>query len=568
MQIGCAKSKVVINKSGQMLFGYGKMDQVTDGAETDLFARAFILKHERELLVFVNLESGFVSHHLKLAIVKQINQNGSIDLSMDNFLLCAQHTHAAPGGHSHYAALNITTKGFKPEVFESYKNACVDAITNAYKDLEQGKIFLNASAFEEDIDVAFNRSFDAYTQNKDAIELDDSQTHLAVDRMMKQLRFVNSEGNNKGVINFFGVQANSIGENNTKIHSDNKGYASSLLENDQTELKPFVAAFCSEASADVSPNYHGRGKWWPRGKYEDAFKSAYFNGFLQFELAKKLIETEELQIPINNRLKSSLIYVDFSSVDCDPEYTIDNLTHETGEATIGLSFLQGTEIDSPGIDGVSATLLNLVSTLLQLYRKLPVLNSLRKRTIQKRLYLAHGNKKILIELQSKKILGFNKLNKLPLLNVFTEVMEELKKQYKNGALIEHTWSPVILPIQLFIIGEIAIAAFPGDISTKAGERLRKSILQNLENQGILDVIITSYSNEYFGYCTTEEEYDLQKFEGGFTTFGKYTLAAFQTTFKKLSKSIFNSNQQKNTSKKLQPPEFSENELSKRTFKKL
>jgi len=566
MQIGCAKSKVTFNKLSQALHGYSKINQLSDGAETDLFARAFVFKLEKELLVIINLECGYVSHHLKLAIVKQLVAKGMADVKMENLLLCAQHTHAAPGGHGHYAAFNITTKGYRPEVFESYKSASVDAVFKAYKDLEQANIFLNAGDFDVEIDVAFNRSFEAYSENEDSLELDDSQTNLAVDRMMKQLRITSIDGSNKGVINFFGVQANSIGVNNSKIHSDNKGYAASLLENDQTEEKPFVAAFCTSASADVSPNYHGRGKWWPRGKYEDAFKSAYFNGFLQFEKSKMLIEKEEHQILISNRLKSALAYFDFSDVDCDPLFTDDKMAHETGEAAIGLSFLEGTEIDSPGIDGVSSSAISLMSGYLKTFRKLPVLNSIKKRILLKRLYEAHGNKKIAIELQSKKILGFSNLNRLPLSNVLTEAMDEIKKQYNNEALKEHSWLPVILPIQLFIIGEIAIAAFPGDISTKGGERLRTSILNELESDGILDVIIVSYANEFFGYCTTEKEYDIQKFEGGITTFGKYTMAAFQTCFRKTGRLLFGASNIKSSIKKIIPPEFSQEELSKRTFK--
>jgi neutral ceramidase len=566
MLIGCAKSKVVFNKVSKALHGYSEINQLCDGAETDLFARAFIFKYEKELLAIVNIECGYVSHHLKLAIVKQLTAKGISEIKMENLMLCAQHTHSAPGGHGHYAGFNITTKGYRPDVFESYKIACIDVISKAFKDLENAKVFLNADNFEVDVDVAFNRSFEAYLENTDVEEIDDAQTNLAVDRMMKQLRITDKNGINKGVINFFGVQANSIGVNNNKIHSDNKGYAASLLENDQTEEKQFVAAFCASAAADVSPNYHGRGKWWPRGKYEDAFKSAYFNGFLQFEKAKTLIEKEEHQIPISNRLKSALAYFDFSAVDCSPTFTDDNAAHETGEATLGLSFLEGTEIDNPGIDGVSSSAITLMSGYLKTIRKLPVINALKKRTAEKKLYEAHGNKKIVVELQSKKILGFSNLNRLPLSNLLTDAMDEIRKQYNNYALKEHTWMPVILPVQLFIIGEIAVIGFPGDISTKGGERLRHSILHDLEKEGILDVIIVSYANEFFGYCTTEREYDIQKFEGGLTTFGKYTMAAFQTCFQKTAKLLFGATNIKSTIKNISPPEFSQEELSKRTFK--
>lgn len=46
------------------------------------------------------------------------------------------------------------------------------------------------------------------------------------------------------------------------------------------------------------------------------------------------------------------------------------------------------------------------------------------------------------------------------------------------------------------------------------------------------MILTSNANEFSGYTTTFEKYQTQHYEAGFTLFGQYTLAAYQTAFTK------------------------------------
>jgi neutral ceramidase len=294
MQVGVGKSKVVFRKGQFPLLGYGRLTHRSDGAETDLFARAFFFQQEKKALAIVILECYNISHHIKKEILKRLNQkNPNQFIHDDNLLLCTQNTHSAPGGHHHYAFFNITTKGFRKDVFDGYVDACVNALQLAMKSPVESKLFLNVAPFAPAVDVAFNRSLESYNSNEDVEKRDENNTHLAIDRFARQIRIEDTKGHSIGLINWFGVQGTCIDSENTKIHSDNKGYAASLLENDQSDIKSFVAGFACDACADVSPNYHGRAKWWPRGKYEDQFKSAYFNGFQQFELSKQLMEDEQ-----------------------------------------------------------------------------------------------------------------------------------------------------------------------------------------------------------------------------------------------------------------------------------
>jgi neutral ceramidase len=565
MKIGVSKVKVIFRKKNLPLLGYGQMNHIANEVENDLHARAFMFRIDQEAVAILHLESAFVSHHLKVKILERFNAvTPAAHLTFRNLLFTANNTHSAPAGFSHYAFFNITSKGFIPEVFEAYQLACVDALQKAWIDLEESKIVLNASYFEDDVDVAFNRSIEAYNSNTGFVELDENQSNIAVNRLVRQIQISRDDTSLKGVINWFGVQGTSIPATAKKIHPDNKGYAASFLENDQTEDRQFVAGFCMEAAADVSPNYHGRAKWWPRGKYEDPYKSAYFNGFIQFEKSKAMLEDKSAQITLSETINSVHAFIDFSDVVCDKKFCADGLVHKTDKAILGSAFAEGTPIDNPGIDSITSVVLNSAIKVKGYVVNSAMLTNKDQRVRLKALEDAHGPKMRMIDLQEKQIIGNSDLTKLSLPAVATDIIDEIKRQYRAGALKENTWTPIILPIQIIRIGDVAILGLPGEITTEAGNQLRKAVIEILEPIGIIDIVISSCSNEYGGYISTFDEYQLQHFEGACTLFGQYTLAAFQTEFCKLAHKLINNSNEDANNDILFPPSFSEAELKLRT----
>ena len=114
----------------------------------------------------------------------------------------------------------------------------------------------------------------------------------------------------------------------------------------------------------------------------------------------------------------------------------------------------------------------------------------------------------------------------------------IKSHHRSGGLPPgKPWVPETLPIQLMVLGDIAFAGIPGEITTVAGRRLRKSLLETLQERGITKVILCPYANAYCGYITTHEEYQFQFYEGGHTIFGEWTLGAFQTRFRALAREM-------------------------------
>ena len=86
-------------------------------------------------------------------------------------------------------------------------------------------------------------------------------------------------------------------------------------------------------------------------------------------------------------------------------------------------------------------------------------------------------------------------------------------------------TPQKLPFQIMRIGTIVIVAIAFEITTIAGKRLQKLLENELLSDEIKHVILSPYSNAYNGYITTNEEYQIQQYEGGHTVFGQWTLGA-------------------------------------------
>lgn len=87
--------------------------------------------------------------------------------------------------------------------------------------------------------------------------------------------------------------------------------------------------------------------------------------------------------------------------------------------------------------------------------------------------------------------------------------------------------PQVLPVQLLRIGTVAILGVPGELTTIAGRRLRRTVLDTMSASGVSHVALGTYANEYSQYITTFEEYCHQHYEGASTLFGPHTLKAYQ-----------------------------------------
>jgi len=566
--IGTSKTEITAFKKGAGMLGYGIHFNTMEAIETPLYARAFIIKNEQQTIAFVNCELCFITIALKQGVIKKINRlKKDIEITEANLMLTAQHTHSGPGGYDHHGFYNVSIPGFSFEIYQTLCTQIAKAIIEAYDNLQANcTIEFGEAPFEENIPVAFNRSIKAYNANKNVEPLTFEQRHLAVDRNMYLLSFKDEQGNPLGSVNWFGVHTTSISNDNNKICSDNKGYAAEYLETyfQKKEAKDYVAAFAQGSCGDVSPKFiYNKKRNFQRGYWDgvswDDFESAKANGTFQFEQAEKIIR--QTNIVLKNRIACLFNFFNAAQVKVDPEFNQGIVGASTGHATFGVSFLEGSPTDGPALPKMLGWIGRRFSTFyyyVEYFKK--SIQSPDEKERLKQLKEVQGNKHCIIGAGNQTVYYGNHMARLLIPDFVDPNIESLRYFYKQKVLGDKPWVNEILPIQIILLGEIAIVGIPAEITTVAARRLQASVKKQLLSKGVEHVILSPYANTYAGYITTYEEYQTQHYEGGHTLFGKWTLAAFQTAFKDLlTHSGLNQKMQ------LLPTNFTEKEIERGKF---
>lgn len=566
MKVGIAKSDITAYKEGVAMLGYGQPANIMKRVETKLYARAFIFKNnENEKVAFVNCELCFITQSIKSGVLQYLTDNHpAFSYNDHNLVLNAQHTHSGPSGYSHYGLYNAAAPGFVREIYSELVFKISQAIIAAEQNFEEANLSIGKGTFAPEKEVGFQRSIKAYLQNPEAKSIDKKSLNLGIDREMTLLKIVSNSGKDLGCINWFGTHTTSLPNNNTSVSSDNKGYAATYFEAEKKE--GFVAAFAQGKSGDVSPKYKynpklhwQRGPW--EGKYEDDTKSAQYNGQLQYEKATEIYHNIENTEIDSNAIDSGLRYVDFGNIQVNPKFSRGIEGVRTSPAAMGVSFFYGSQIDGPGMHKILYYGGKFLARFIKLleYVKAPFLSKEWRITMLQK-YYSQNKKDIIIESGARKILGAYNISRLIIPGWADETVHALKEFHRKGAFDKHPWTQQVLPLQIIKIGSIALACFPFEITTIAGQRLKKSIEEVLIGSGYDEVILCPYSNAYAAYITTYEEYQVQEYEGGHTVFGEYSLAALQTEMEKLAVEMLKPKGQRNLNQDIVPRKFTEDDL--------
>lgn len=219
-----------------------------------------------------------------------------------------------------------------------------------------------------------------------------------------------------------------------------QGYASHVFENEMgtnhllDRPRSFVAAFAQSNEGDVSPNIKG-----PRTCQTKDFESMKLNANLQVQTARELYTAAANEPPLSGPIQYRHQYIDFSNIHLQPEWHQYTDCHaKTSQGCIGISMLAGTAFDGKGV------------------HRIP---------------------------EGVKWGDYRSITLCP----------TMQNEQKEKLVVFPTgyWglTPSVLPLQLFTIGQRALAATPFEITTMAGRRLRNSITKSLESVGIGNTII-------------------------------------------------------------------------------
>ncbi len=117
-----------------------------------------------------------------------------------------------------------------------------------------------------------------------------------------------------------------------------------------------------------------------------------------------------------------------------------------------------------------------------------------------------------------------------------------KQKWVTGGFLQ----PIILPeedfphnliFQVIKIHSVVLLPVPFEITLESGNRITSAVKQQTGNR--ITPIVISCANGYTGYCTTPEEYSMQRYEGGHTLYGPNTQPFLALHYAQLTTTIAN-----------------------------
>lgn len=511
------------------MMGYADTKQVGSGLRQRLYSRAFIIgdlhrTEDRFIYLVLDTQSGDTA--IRYGILEGVAALGS-DFAVygqHNVAVTGTHSHSGPGAWLNYLLPQITSKGFNKQSYQAIVDGAVVSIQRAHASLQPGHLSIGTTRI---LGANINRSLYAYLANPKEERLrynKSAEDDGSVEKTLTMLKFDRaSDGKSTGILTWFPVHGTSMLGNNTLISGDNKGVAAAFFEKSvmghDDVAEDFVAGFSQANVGDTSPNVlgawcedstgsqcsfenstcadgksqscHARG---PFFRVKDNGASSCFEiGKRQFEPAKALFDklTTSGTAVVGSSVKSFHTFQDLSNYS----FPLANgtLVH-TCPAALGYSFAAGTS-DGPGAfdftqnnpnDPKASPLWKVVSGSL----KAP----------SKEQQQCHDPKPILLD------------------------VGEITSPY--------LWTPNIVDVQVLRVGQFYIVVSPGEATTMSGRRWKEAIqhaasdITTTETGQEPVVVLGGPANSYTHYIATPEEYDIQRYEGASTLYGKWTLNAY------------------------------------------
>lgn len=516
------------------LMGYADPKQVGTGLRQRLYSRAFIIgspDRPKERFVYLVLDTQSGDTAIRYGIINGLKELGPsyAVYGHHNIAVTGTHSHAGPAGWLNYLLPQITSKGFDHQGYRAIVDGAILSIRRAHETLQPGYLSVGTTKVHG---ANINRSLFAYLANPEherARYNISAEDDGSVEKDLTLLKFQRaSDGKNIGVLTWFPTHGTSLLGNNTLVAGDNKGVAAYLFEKstqrESTAAENFVAGFSQANVGDTSPNVlgawcedgsgqmcsfenstcgdgrsqhcHARG---PFFRIKDNGASSCFEiGRRQFEAARSIYDRlRESPMPVRGTLvKSFHTFHNMSGFS----FLLPNGSEAcTCPAALGYSFAAGTS-DGPGAFDFTQHSGN-ENTTSPVWRV--VSRFLKEPSLEQR--ACHSPKPILLD------------------------VGEMHSPYQ--------WTPNIVDVQVFRVGQLVMIISPGEASTMAGRRWKEAVADasaalfqhETSPRGPSPtpiVVLGGPANSYTHYITTEEEYSIQRYEGASTLYGPHTLAAY------------------------------------------
>ncbi len=582
---------------------------IVNGVHLPLKSRVITIKHPetKNRFIYVLLDLAFPSENIRRGLVQKMQAFDSTFKS-SSLMLTATHTHSAPGGHSDYLGYEVATPGHRPDIVETIVENTYKAIIRAIENEKLMKLTFAEREVPLDVPIAYSRrGLPGYNSNpeiKEKIE-DINDCHKATDRLW-QLIYFEEKGELNSMLNFFGAHPNRMGSD--ILSSDTRGAASDAAE--ALLPKDGIAIFAQNAPGDIdSEGWYGRradhdNKYVLHPAYykrDEEGKPHYIGGakrvFVEGEFLKNeafaAIEQPLSSFGVVGDIDCELIYVDMGDQKVprgnypetlDPtDYYKNDYFLLGGLGKFGSAFnrkLRYAHTCPPTIglgaiaridDGLTNTVIGLEKFMRYTRLGLSLFKGSDRITYIWEMYRGQGEKTVMLEGNyNSSALGFKLGGKIvDIFAKFDPVVAQLGADKEKGLHKEHTLYPRIVPLQIAIIGNVAILGVSGEPGNIAGQRIERAVYEELKNRGVKRVIVNGYANENTGYIFTPEEYPSQfaPQQCGFVLYGRWTCPAFRHNFQKLAHAMLfkGDKREELLDRTIQPPVFSDEWYKKASF---
>ncbi|CAG8226706.1 unnamed protein product [Penicillium salamii] len=499
--------------------GYATLGQLGTGLKQRIYSRAFIFadaNQPNDTFVYLVLDTLAGDTAVQHGVLQGLAALGGAyaRYGEHNVALTGTHSHSGPGAWMNYLLPQIPTRGFNMQSYQAIVDGTILSVIRAHENLAPGRLSFGTIDLE---DANVNRSPYSYDHNPEEEKVRYSAN---VDKTLSLLRFDRqSDNKTAAILTWFPVHGTSMYNNNTLVTGDNKGVAAYLFERsisgDIRFTEDAVVGFSQANVGDSSPNIlgawcedgsgkeckysdstcggtneacHGRGPFF-REK-DNGAKSCFEIGRRQYFKAKELYEQMGSSMKLTgNSVRSFHVYQDMNGYTFPSPFNSSTL--KTCPAALGYSFAAGTT-DGPGAFDFTQNSTSPAegNPFWQIARAFIHQPTPKQQTCQ-------GAKDVLLDV---------------------------------GTLTEpYAWAADIVDIQVLRVGQLFMIISASEATTMSGRRWREAIAAKAKSQLSIpnpQVVLGAPSNSYAHYVTTEEEYQVQRYEGASTLFGPHTLAAY------------------------------------------
>ena len=499
--VGVGKKDMTGPSVGLGFMGYGEASQRGTGIHDRLWARAFIVadSDSGDRVVIVSISCAMIYGDVTREVVERLQAMFGSRYQEGNLLIVADHSHSGNGGQGGHLLFNLAVP-YNADAFEAMVSGIVEAVEQAHNHLAPGRVLVNKG---ELFNASANRSLTAFLRNPEAASMP------SVDPEMLVLRFEQA-GRPVGMLGWFATHGVSFPMESTLISGDNKAYAAQLMET--SVGGDFVAAFPQTNAGDMTPNLFLNGT----GPGTTPEQSARIIGERQFRVGLQLfLEANE---ELSGSLKWQHEYVDFSTASLPERLTGVSDLVATCPAAVGYGFGAGTADGRPRP-------WRFFFKENQRHAYWPFTWATWSTGLTVEMEACQYPKPVLLALGASH--DFNYL---------ASFVEYMTGGSNPGEIANRTWAPHILPVSIVQLGSLGLLGVPAEFTIVSGLRLKNTVRQ-ITGEALPHLVVAGYANDYSLYVTTPEEYQEQRYEGGATLFGQWTLPAYQQAFERLAHNL-------------------------------